>query len=90
MEHPINKETITQVYSGKPGCCCGCRGKHSYSSKYPTKHDYDTVNDSAVTRIVNLMNKRLSEVKDESNHYFLEVHSEYTGEVSRWYIAYKA
>lgn len=31
---PINKPTdlvaedVTQVYSGRPGCACGCRGEH--------------------------------------------------------------
>lgn len=22
------------VYSGAPGCCCGCRGNHRYASKH--------------------------------------------------------
>lgn len=21
---------VLSVYSGRPGCCCGCRGKHTY------------------------------------------------------------
>jgi hypothetical protein len=24
-----NPSLVTQVYSGKPGCCCGCKGKYS-------------------------------------------------------------
>jgi len=24
----ISLDQIASVYSGKPGCCCGCRGKH--------------------------------------------------------------
>ncbi len=24
-----NRENIERVYSGKPGCMCGCRGKYS-------------------------------------------------------------
>ena len=27
-----NPNLIEQVYSGKPGCCCGCRGKYSRSA----------------------------------------------------------
>jgi hypothetical protein len=25
---------IKSVYSGKPGCCCGCRGNHTYTVEY--------------------------------------------------------
>ena len=28
----IAKDQIISVYSGRPGCCCGCLGKHSYPS----------------------------------------------------------
>ena len=24
---------IKSVYNGRPGCCCGCRGKHTSSQK---------------------------------------------------------
>lgn len=27
-----NIRTAIHAYSGKPGCCCGCRGKHRYAS----------------------------------------------------------
>lgn len=29
----IQQDDVLSVYSGKPGCACGCRGKYSYASK---------------------------------------------------------
>lgn len=29
----INLNSVSRVYSGKPGCMCGCRGKYSESSR---------------------------------------------------------
>lgn len=26
----LTQEHLTSVYSGRPGCMCGCRGKHTY------------------------------------------------------------
>ena len=28
-------DQVATVYSGKPGCACGCRGKYSYTSQAP-------------------------------------------------------
>lgn len=28
----LTQADVLSVYSGRPGCCCGCRGKHSYAS----------------------------------------------------------
>ncbi len=25
---------VSSVYSGKPGCCCGCKGNHRYNSQH--------------------------------------------------------
>jgi hypothetical protein len=30
----IEKDSVQSTYSGKPGCCCGCRGKHTYAKKH--------------------------------------------------------
>ena len=27
----IDLSKVRSVYSGKPGCCCGCLGKHTYA-----------------------------------------------------------
>lgn len=34
MSRDFNTENVYQAYSGKNGCCCGCLGKHYYSSKH--------------------------------------------------------
>lgn len=30
----IDIRSVSSVYSGRPGCCCGCRGKHRYASAH--------------------------------------------------------
>jgi hypothetical protein len=30
----VTTDQVMSVYSGKHGCACGCRGKHSYNSKH--------------------------------------------------------
>ena len=42
----IDRATITKVYSGRPGCGCGCRGRYYTDARN-------------ITRIVNAMNKRV-------------------------------
>lgn len=46
MTTPVDPDTIGRVYSGKPGCGCGCRGNY-YT---------DTRN---IRRVVNVINKRI-------------------------------
>jgi hypothetical protein len=86
----INLNEIMSVYSGRPGCCCGCRGKHTYASKYATKAskdrgykvNEDEISDRSVKIIVGKMNKQFDNVKKDGNsHYFLDC-----GE--RWLAAY--
>lgn len=57
----INLENVVSVYSGRRGCCCGCRGKHTYAKAhqaYGSQHrgyavGDDEVNDRTVKLIVN-------------------------------------
>ena len=52
----IDRSTITKVYSGRPGCGCGCRGRYYTDARN-------------ITRIVNAMNKR-DDVRDDRGVYF--------------------
>jgi len=40
---PIDRSQVAKVYSGRPGCACGCRGKHSETPR-------------SITLIVNKLN----------------------------------
>lgn len=66
---------VERVYSGKPGCCCGCRGTYYYSTTvdpvaagarrgYPVTPD--EFNDRMVSRILNTItkNRQIAEVDD--------------------------
>lgn len=52
---------VAQVYSGKPGCACGCNGNYRVNSAYVAQVaknkgyavDAEDVNDAQVTRVLN-------------------------------------
>ncbi len=58
---------VSSVYSGTHGCCCGCKGKHTYASQHrewaSKNRGYEVtdedVGDRSVKLIVNRMNKML-------------------------------
>lgn len=57
MEVPFEK--IARVYSGKPGCGCGCRGTYWEDARN-------------IKRVVDVMNKRQAEVTFEYEVYAIE------------------
>jgi hypothetical protein len=55
---------VKKVYTGKPGCMCGCRGKYSYTAGC-AESDYDEVNERSVKIIFNkVMNNPKHKVED--------------------------
>ena len=76
MKHPAPTEPIDvtkvgEVYSGRPGCACGCRGKYYHSS---TPHEGyvegDATDDKMVARVVKLFNANLELVWDVGGGIF--------------------
>lgn len=65
---PLDKSKVRSVYSGRPGCCCGCKGNHRYASAfrkasgkargYPVLDD--EVSDRSVSIIVNKLNRNIA------------------------------
>ena len=61
---------VTKVYSGKPGCMCGCRGKYSYTAHGaaedgPGYDVSDSINERSVKIIFNkVMNNPDRKVED--------------------------
>lgn len=53
-------DTVESVYSGRPGCMCGCRGNHRYASMRAAAAserrgcDVD-VNDAQVKRVLKIL-----------------------------------
>ena len=76
----IERDKVVKAYSGKPGCCCGCRGKYYRSGASASQ-------DAQVTKIVSLLNANIKDVKftldggGDPKFAFLETDN-------RWYIAY--
>lgn len=51
----VDREQVRRVYSGRPGCACGCRGHYS-------------TDPATITRIVNALNA-LGAKMDESGEF---------------------
>lgn len=64
---PIDPKTITRVYSGKPGCGCGCRGKYSDTPRSV----------AAIVRAINKAIKAGEEVLDEHGCISYETDTRY-------------
>lgn len=57
---PIWQEDVAQVYVGRPGCMCGCRGHYSFNSKEDAIADKDpegVVNPAQVRKILGLLSQ---------------------------------
>jgi len=83
----IDVTKVASVYSGRPGCCCGCRGKHTHATGHATQ-DYHVVNDRTVRTIVNKVNRAIAageKVEDCGDHAFWERKD---GDSVRVYIVY--
>lgn len=68
----VRPEHVQAVYSGKPGCACGCRGKHSYPSSMKGLgvqiRGYaigeEEISDRSVTTILNKV-KKLADLAED-------------------------
>jgi hypothetical protein len=74
----INVSKVMQVYSGQAGKCgCGCSGQYhvaaafmaevAKSNGYPV--DPNTVNNSQITRVCNIISKAVNATADENGEY---------------------
>jgi len=85
----IDLAQVATVYSGRPGCCCGCRGKHTAASAHRAwaaknrgyDFDDDEVSDRQVRRVARIMNEHAGQLEWSGNHAFYDAGT-------RWYIAY--
>lgn len=92
-----NKDNILSVYSGKPGCMCGCVGKHYYNPVYKdegTKRRGYEVSDEEtsirmITRVLNLLRDVASDLSaDESSKLVVDDNYFYARINNRDYVAY--
>jgi hypothetical protein len=77
-----NLSNVLSVYSGRDGrCCCGCAGKHYYSSENQKaaskdrgyKVDDDEVNDKMVRKVVKILNNTDIMDRDCGNNHISTV-----------------
>lgn len=88
---------VLSVYSGKPGCACGCRGKHSYNPEYREEAAKDRgyalesseINAVQVARVLKLMKARFSDPMTEEECRIASDRTRFSVETdSRLYIVY--
>lgn len=74
----LNGREVKQVYSGKPGCACGCKGKH-------TKRDPQNLQAmKTIARHVATIKQLIADgAKPDTDENYVAVQTE-----SRLYIAY--
>lgn len=95
----LTVDKVMSVYSGKPGCACGCKGKHSYNSACvdaaSLNRGYtvtpDEVNDRQVARVLGLVqaNPALLETWEPGDSHFAVTLASDSGS-QRLYIVYIA
>ena len=81
----LSARDVQSVYSGRPGCMCGCRGKYRYSSEHrevASKRrgyavDNDEVNDQQVRKVLALVQANWAQAEDFGDGFFLELAGRY-------------
>lgn len=66
----ITVADVSSVYSGKPGCCCGCKGNHRYNSAHVASASKnrgyavtpDEVNDRQVKKVLGVIQQNAEAV----------------------------
>lgn len=68
MNPQIDVARVTAVYTGRPGCACGCRGKYRYASAHASKAGQrrgyavsaDEISDRSVKLVTSRVNKMIA------------------------------
>jgi hypothetical protein len=90
----VNLENVSSVYSGKRNrCCCGCAGKHTYSSVHQEwsgeNRGYSVSNDEVNDRTVKLIYNKVMNKLTPGTTYAKIADGCYTAETdTRLYIVY--
>jgi hypothetical protein len=93
---------VQSVYSGKPGCACGCRGNHRYNSQHVASASKnrgyavtpEEVNDRQVKKVLEILKANTDVVANnyvndggDSNNFYAELENGGYGSL-RLYIVY--
>lgn len=96
MKFNINTLTINdirQIYSGKPGCCCGCLGTHSYNEIHlkesSERRGYEISSATAKIATNRSLNRMLNLFKKNSDKIVVDITSNISFETNtRLYVIY--
>ena len=67
---------VSFVYSGRPGCACGCRGKYWFSSAFKkvAEQRFRTVSDTMVRHVIRVFqNADAKDIQDYGDFFALDV-----------------
>ena len=87
----LSVNDLESSYSGKPGCCCGCRGNHycitvGFAKRSKDYQSYSIINEKQVKRVLNIIKAHAAEVKVDYSHIsFIDYSRSETG---RLYVIY--
>lgn len=54
----LSMDNVVSVYTGRPGCCCGCRGNHRHNTKFQTGdrvQSYSVFNDRQCRKVIKML-----------------------------------
>ncbi len=74
----ITQADVLKVYSGRPGCCCGCRGNYSYADNSAAQAEAQDrkgqINTAQVTRVLNVLRSNTNTAAEPNhNFYYLDL-----------------
>ena len=79
----IDSKLVVSVYSGRPGCMCGCLGKHTIAERHRERYrenredsEHHVYSDRTVDRIVANMNRRIAELMTGARENYPISHNE--------------
>lgn len=77
LTSPKVMEFVSRVYSGRPGCACGCRGNYratkAWAHAHPEVAEYrKVVNEVQVKKVVNILRENLNVAKSYKNFLYIE------------------
>jgi hypothetical protein len=64
----VTLDQVERVYSGRPGCGCGCRGKY-YVPGATDPNRYEETNPKMVKRVFNMFKRLFDERKGVEDRY---------------------
>ena len=70
----LTPDRVERVYSGRPGCMCGCRGSYRYSRRHaPADAERGDVNDAQVRKVLATLQANVEHVEADEDCFHADI-----------------